>query len=86
MIHRQGQQPPSPRLRPVGGQMQQGYGVPPARQGDSDRFRPARLQPRVQPREDAAGQPLGVVWAQLQFARVRSCVARVFCAAVAVSA
>ncbi|MNQ67237.1 hypothetical protein D3C85_817530 [compost metagenome] len=86
VIHRQGQQPPSPRRRPVGGQMQQGHRIPAARERHRHWLGPLMIQPPIQPGEDPAGQPLGVVWAQLQFARVRSCVARVFCAAVAVSA
>ncbi len=70
--------------------MQQGDRVAPARQRQGDGLGPPRTlvsgKPRVQPGEDPAGQAVGVVWRQLQLARVRSCVARVFCAAVAVSA
>ncbi|MNF00006.1 hypothetical protein D3C80_1987620 [compost metagenome] len=66
--------------------MQQRHGVAAARQSHRHRLGPFMIQPPIQPGEDPAGQPLGVVWAQLQFAHVRSCVARVFCAAVAVSA
>ncbi len=82
VVDRQGQQPPPPRLRPCGGEVQQAHGVAPARQGQGDRFRSSVVQARVQPGEDPAGQ----VVHQLQLARVRSWVARVFCAAVAASA
>ncbi|QTC89637.1 hypothetical protein [Brevundimonas pondensis] len=66
--------------------MQQGHGIAPARQGQDDRLGPLAVQTPIQPGEDPTGQALGVGWRQLQLARVRSCVARVFCAAVAVSA
>lgn len=86
MIDGQGQQPPPVRPRPIGGETKQGHGIAPARQGQSHRLNPPRIKPGLQPGEDPAGQALGALWRQLQFARVRSCVARVFCAAVAVSA
>ncbi len=82
VIDRQGQQPPPPRARPFGGEVQQGHGVAPARQGQGDRLRSNVVQTRVQPGEDPAGE----IAHQLQLARVRSWVARVFCAAVAASA
>ncbi|MNS55905.1 hypothetical protein D3C72_887510 [compost metagenome] len=86
VIHRQGQQPPPPRPGPVRRQVQQGDRIAAARQGQHNGLSPFRGQPPIQPGEDPTGQAAGVVWRQLQLARVRSCVARVFCAAVAVSA
>ena len=86
MVHAERQQTPPPRAGPFGRQPQQGDGISPARQGQGQGPFDVPAQPRVQPCQDAGGQPPGdaplavVVGRQAAHAPVvRSWAARAFC-------
>ena len=96
VVDGQGQQAAAVRLRPIGGDVQQGEGVAAAGQGEGERTVDAGFQPRGQARPDGPG-PVGGVWRQpglragaaagaAQPMRVRVSVARVRRAGLAASA